>query len=325
MSLARVSHYIEETPGDPSSLWRMADLVAMSSRPPPDAMLPHNEPMLRADAYAIWFRWFVEGLCNPLRYVEDETKTIIDVLSDVLARVDAVYPGEPRDERIAFGQKISRRIMLEVERHRQLKRVGASPSIKRDLVDTAGGEPRCWICGFKFSAPALDRFLKRRKGIELELPQFVDVFRPRGIVPRDIGIEVEHIVPVAAGGGGKANLALACGWCNKSKGARTSIYDADGRPPRSAYALGAAVWHELPHPFWTVRILATRARCEHSDGCNATVKNAELFIAPGDPRGAPNPSNLHVYCAEHDPYAAHRFFSREAAKRIWDDRARTAA
>ncbi|WP_088348097.1 MULTISPECIES: HNH endonuclease signature motif containing protein [Rhodomicrobium] len=325
MLLTRLSHYIDGTPHDSSSLWRMTDLVDMSSRPPPDAMLPRNEPMLRADAYAIWFRWFMEGLCNPLRYVEDETKTIIDVLADVLARVDALYSSEPQDERIAFAQKISQRIMLEVERHRQLKRVGASRAIKRDLVDAAGSEPRCWICGFKFSGQAVDRFLKKRKGIELDLPKFVDVLKPRGILSRDIRIEVDHIVPVAGGGGGKDNLALACGWCNKSKGARTSIYDADGRPPRSVYALGSVVWHELPHPFWTVRILATRARCEHAGGCSATVKNAELFIAPGDARGAPNPSNLHIYCAEHDPYAAHRFFGREVAKRIWDDRARAVA
>ena len=270
MSFALVSHYVDATPYDPSSLWRMADLVAMSSRVPPDAMLPRNEPILRADAYAIWFRWFVEGLCNPLRYVEDETKTIIDVLADVLARVDALYSGEPQDERRAFAQKISQRIMLEVERHRQLKRIGASPALKRDLVDEAGGEPRCWICGFKFSEHAVDRFLKKRKAIELELPQFVDVLRPRGIVHRDIGIEVEHIVPVAGGGGGRDNLALACGWCNKSKGARTSIYDADGRPPRSVYALGSVVWHELPHPFWTVRILATR--CGASTGCPWSVR-----------------------------------------------------
>jgi hypothetical protein len=318
-----VSHYVDETPQNLASFWRFADLVAMASRPPPDTMLPRNGSILRADAYAIWFRWFIEGLCNPLRYVDDETKTIVDVLSDTLARVDTIYPNEPRDERHALAQKLTQRIMLEVERRRQLKRLGASAALKRELVDRAGGEPRCWICGFKFSSQAVDKFLRGRKSGSLPLPQFVDVLRPRGIVPRDIGVEVEHVVPVASGGGGSGNLALACGWCNKNKGARTSIYDADGRPPRSIYMLGAQLWHELPHPFWTVRILATRARCEHADGCTATVKNAELFIAPGDHRGAPNPSNLHVCCTEHDPYLAHRFYGREVAQRIWAARARS--
>lgn len=325
MSLGSVSHYVDQTPHDPACFWRMADLIAMALRTPPDAILPRNDAMLRADAYATWFRWFVEGLCNPLRYVDDEGKTIIDVLADVLARINEIYPHEPQDERSSLAQKLAQRIMLEVERRRQLKRVGASSGLKRELIDAAGGDPRCWICGFKFSNPAIEKFLKIPNSTSLELPQFVDVLRPRGIKLRDIGIEIEHVVPVAGGGGGRDNLALSCGWCNKSKGARTSIYDADGRPPRSIYKLAGHTWHELPHPFWTVRILATRARCEHSSGCSATVKNSELFIAPADHRGAPNPSNLHVYCSAHDPYSAHRFFGREAAEQIWIERARAAA
>lgn len=325
MSLARIAEYVSQTSDDPLSQWRMQDLVQMSSRQPPDAMLPHNEPMLRADAYAIWFRWFLEGLCNPLRYVDDETKTVVDVLADVLARVDAMYPSEPKDERTAFAEKVAVRVVSEVTRHRQRKRVGASSAHKRDLIDAATNGPRCWICGYKFSEDAVDRFLKKRKGIQLDLPQFVDVLRPRGIVARDVGIEVEHVVPVAGGGGGKGNLALACGWCNKSKGACTSIYDADGRAPRSSFSLGAIVWYELPHPFWTVRILATRRRCEYSGGCTATVSDAELFIAPADFRGAPNPSNLHVYCANHDPYRVQRIYSREKAAAIWDARSRAVA
>ena len=325
MALAAVRHFLEHTSQDPGSLWRLPELEGMASRPPPDDMLHRNGTVLRADAYAIWFRWFVEGLCNPLRYVGDETKTIIDVLADTIARVDEIYPREPRDERLVLAQRLAQRVMVEVERRRDLGRVGASSLLKRELVDAAGGVPRCYICGFRFGPDALDKFLKRRAGIKLSLPSFVDVLRPRGLSDRDIGIEVDHVVPVAGGGGGRDNLALACGWCNKSKGARTSIYDADGRPPRSSYVLGAHTWHELPHPFWTVRILATRARCEHGGGCPARPQEAELFLAPGDHRGSPNPSNLHVYCSAHDPYAAHRFYGREAARRVWAERARAEA
>ena len=46
--------------------------------------------------YAIWFRWFIEGLCNPLRYVDDETKTIVDVVADTVARIDVLYAQSPK-------------------------------------------------------------------------------------------------------------------------------------------------------------------------------------------------------------------------------------
>ena len=220
MSLASVSHYVANTPQDPASLWREIDLVAMSVLAPPQDVLQRNETVVRADTHALWFRWFLEGLCNPLRYVGDESKTIVDVLGDTLARVNELYPGEPLDERKVLAQRLAKRVMIEVERRRQLERIGALFTEKRALIDDAVAEPRCWICGFRFGQDAIDKFLKKRKGIELELPEFVDLLRPRGLYTRDVGIEVEHIVPVAEGGGGKGNLALACGWCNKNKGAR---------------------------------------------------------------------------------------------------------
>lgn len=322
MSLDRLNRYLATTQSDPIGVWREADLIAVSATPPPDIVFLRSETILRADAHILWFRWFMEGICNPLRYVGDETKTIIHVLADTKSRVDELYAGEPQDKRITLAKRLSQRIMAEVTRQRELARVGASLDQKRKLIDNAPSEPRCWVCGFRFSQKAIDRFLKNKTGIELERPEFVDILRPRGLNKRDIGIEVEHIVPVASGGGGEDNLALSCGWCNKSKGARTSIYDAGARAPRSTYDLGSQVWHELPHPFWTVRLLAIRGRCEHPSGCEATVKNAELFIAPSDHRGAPNPCNLQVFCADHDPYATDRFYGREIVRRIWDDRAR---
>lgn len=321
MSLARVTQYVGDTPHDPGSMWRHNDLLALSAAPPPESMLKRNDIVLRADAHALWFRWFVEGLCNPLRYV-DGSMTVVDVIADTKARVDNLYAGEPQDERGELAKRIAIHVMAEVERHRQLKRVGASSVQKRELVDAAGTKPRCWMCGFAFSQEAIDRFLRKANCEEVKLPEFVDILRPRGLYLRDVCIEVEHIVPVASGGGGLDNLALACGWCNKSKGARTSIYDAGARAPRTTFRLGVQTWHELPHPFWTVRLLAVRRRCEHVDGCSATTDNAELFIAPADHRGSPNPSNLHFFCSAHDPYSGSRFFGREAARKIWNERER---
>lgn len=321
MSLLSVTKYIGDTSHNPKSFWQHDALLASSLVVPPDLILSRSSVILKSDVYSLWFRWFVEGLCNPLRYM-DESKTIINILADTKDRVDNMYASEPQDEREALAKNIATHIMAEVQRRRQLKRITASSAQKRELVDAAVGKPRCWMCGFEFSQPTIDRFLHKANRSAVNLPQFVDILRPRGLFMRDVCIEVEHIVPVAAGGGGLDNLALACGWCNKSKGARTSIYDADARAPRAIFRLGIHNWHELPHPFWTVRLLAIRRRCEHVDGCSATVDNTELFIAPTDHRGSPNPSNLHVYCSNHDPYAGSRFYGREEARKIWKERTR---
>lgn len=320
-SLEQLTTFIAGASNDPASIWRRDDLKALAAISIPDAILERNHAVLKADMHALWLRWFLEALCNPSRYVEDETKTIVDVHLDTLDRVNGLYSGAPQPERAQLAEHISRHVMAEVERRRRLGRTHASPAQRRELVENACGKPRCYMCGYAFSSRAVDRFL-RKSGLGLELPEFVDILRPRGLDAGDIRIEVEHIVPVAGGGGGMDNLALACGWCNGSKGARTSIYDARARPPRSTFTLGSHRLHELPQPFWCVRLMTFRRTCEHLDGCSASVDNAELFLAPTDPRGSLNPSNVRVFCAEHDPYAAHRWYGREVARKIWRERQR---
>jgi 5-methylcytosine-specific restriction endonuclease McrA len=316
VSIERVIDYVRGAPTDPLSRWQSGALLASANIPPPEDLLRRHDKVMRADTYALWFRWFIEGFCNPLRYVQDETKTIVDVLADTLSRVNAFYASEPERERTSLAEVIATHVMREVTRQRHIARINASTAQRRDLIESVA-IPRCWMCGYAFSAAAISRFLKAKPAISLKQPEFVDIFRPRGLYLRDVSIEVEHIVPVASGGGGSGNLALACGWCNKVKGARTGLYDASATAPRVGFAIGAQDWHELPHPFWTVRLVATRRVCESVTACTADVTTAEMFIAPSDHRGSPNPSNLHVYCAAHDPYADVRYFGREAARKIW--------
>lgn len=314
-----ITRYVQDSPTDPLSRWKADEILAMAGRAPPDDLIRRNERIVKADTYTLWFRWFVEGLCNPSRYVGDETKTIVDVLADTRDRIDLFYGQEAAGQRDALARAVSTHVMTEVTRRRQIGRINASILQKRDLID-ASGTPRCWLCGFAFSEQAIARFLMNRSGSALTELEFVDVFRPRGLYVRDITIEVEHKVPVAGGGGGADNLALACGWCNKSKGARTGLYDASASAPRTRFALGGTEWHELPHPFWTVRLVATRRQCEAVEDCSASADTEEMFIAPSDPRGSPNPSNLHVYCKAHDPYAGQRHLGRETVRRIWQAR-----
>lgn len=326
MSFALLKGYIEETSKDPAEIWDWQKLVKAATRTPPDPVLSRWAPLLKSDAFAIWWRWFSEAICNPQRFVDlVAPATWTDVYADVLLRVDELYATEPKDERVAVARELTDRLHAEVIRRRDIKRTHATSADKLDLVNKAGGAPRCWLCGYLFTTEAVNRLLRRSPGVTVPLPAFVDLLRPRGIHSRDVRIEIEHKVPVASGGGGADNLALACGWCNASKGARTSLYDVDGRPPRTKYVLGGHQWYELPHPFWTVRLLATRKRCEHESGCTANAETSELFIAPAYHRGSMNPGNLQVFCGAHDPYAIDRLVDRSRAKTIWDDRKRSAA
>jgi len=57
----------------------------------------------------------------------------------------------------------------------------------------------------------------------------------------------------------------------------------------------------VPQPFWVVRFLAMRARCEDPSGCQRKTATDELTVAPRNHGGSPNPANLMVVCHDHDP------------------------
>jgi hypothetical protein len=142
------------------------------------------------------------------------------------------------------------------------------------------------------------------------LPQFIDWLKPRGLAAQDSEIEVDHIVPHAAGGGNQENLALACGWCNRSKGAFAGIYDQPLTPILVRHPhLGIRT---APRPLWVVRLLATRGRCEALEGCSETTHICELTVMLKHINGAANPANLRVVCKKHDDMRETRFISRDA-------------
>jgi hypothetical protein len=321
MSLENVNHFLNPSLAGEHNSWSLPDLNTMAHRRLPDLLTEKNDAIVRADIHSLWIKWFVEGICNPLNYVDDLTKGHAHVLFDVTERVETLFIHETKGRKDLFAKQITERVMVEVTRQRMLKRDYATPKTKADLV-AAATVPRCWMCGYAFSAEALDIFLKKPGAGVPQLPKLLDVLRPRGIIVRDISIEVEHVMPVAAGGKGTSNLALACGWCNKYKGAKTSIYDASFRAPRVPFKLGKHIFYELPHPFWTIRLLAVRRGCEHIGGCSAHANTDEMFIAPVSTLGSPNPSNLQVFCGAHDPYRLDRFVPHATAEKIWKDRTR---
>ena len=221
-----------------------------------------------------------------------------------------------KPERKELASAAARILLDSVQRLRASRdRRRLSPEERWRLLDLAGTSPRCWICGARFVETAIENFLHQESST-IPLPPFVDILKPRGLLQRDLSIEVDHIVPHSQGGGDEDNLALACGWCNLHKRAHASIYDVEGRPKLAgSNAFGAS---SLPQPFWTVRLLATVRSCEHPDGCPNSADNVVLTVAPVHETGTLNPVNLRITCYEHDPYKASRLQAHGVARKVWN-------
>jgi hypothetical protein len=199
--------------------------------------------------------------------------------------------------------RVGQLIWDEIQRRRQRRRLAPSAEDKRTLWSIFGPKLRCWICGYLFPQHSVEKFLDNNQA-SFSMPRFVDFLQPIGLQERDLFIEVDHVVPVAAGGMQVDNLRLACGWCNIHKGARLSIFDV---PSRSSLINHPRLgWTTVPRPFWVVRLLALRRRCEWEGGCNKTTTNSHLKIAPWRKNGAINPTNMRITCAEHDPLGTDR-------------------
>ncbi|WP_228379231.1 hypothetical protein [Demequina rhizosphaerae] len=69
----------------------------------------------------------------------------------------------------------------------------------------------------------------------------------------------------------------------------------------------------VPQPFWVVRTLALRPRCEFLEGCEKTAISSELTVALRHEKGDANPSNLTVTCIEHHPWGSDRLVSNSGS------------
>ena len=314
---ARDAHtFIGALPADPIAMWDNAALDLLGAQVVPSAILRGCGALLRADQTNLWSRWFMEGLAAPARFASDPSKTSLHVFEVVLRTLDRLFSEDTPADRRKLANAIAGHLYAEVERQRQRGRKGAHLTQKRLLIRTVT-TPRCYLCGYSFTHEAIDNFLKVAGADPIRLPRLVDILRPRGLKDHQLSIEVEHVVPVASGGSAGSNLRLACGWCNRAKGAKSSIYEAAFTPRSGLFQLGGQTMHQLPEPFWTVRTLAVQGCCQHSGGCSATNETHELFVALRDPAGSPNPTNLGAFCAEHDPFSADRFQERDKVEAVW--------
>lgn len=260
-------------------------------------MLGPTDWLVKGDLNFLWARWCADSIIDPQRYLRSGTFPIF--FADVRRGVGSFDLRLPQDEVDTLAAQLARVLWQRIELARRSARRPISQDERQELWDLAGAAPRCWMCGFRFPPAARHRFLRTEGPRDALLPEFVDALRPRGLRARDILIEVDHVVAVAAGGRGDSNLRLACGWCNAAKSSHSLLYDVSGQ--LRVVGLPSDRKLSLPQPFWVARLLAVRGRCEYSGGCAARTTNAELSVAPINPLGAPTPTNLWVCCGDHDP------------------------
>lgn len=306
--------FVEAAFRDPRNHWDPDALGKLALMQVPDAVLGRRRTLLRADASQQWARWFVEGLVDPRRYVGGRLN-YAQIFSDVLESVNNRFSDRTRQERQQLASSVSQALRRTVEQlSSERRRAVIDRSQKSFLIDVAGDPARCWICGTAFDQVAVDNFIYGEAEL-MPVPAFVDVLKPRGLTPRDGAIEIDHILPVALGGENEDNLALACGWCNRSKRAAVSIYEVEGRP-RTAGPNRIGLF-SLPQPFWIVRQLAVVQHCEHVGGCDRNASNAPMTVSPRLLGGSVNPQNLITTCFEHDPLRAIRLQTRNDVKTLW--------
>lgn len=323
MAIDTLIKFIESTPVDLASAWDFGKVTDMASRRLPENFLGDQEALLMGDQYRLWLRWFLEGLVSPHRAAMDAKIGKLEILASVMTRINLLHTTTDLDRRKKLAEVVTEHIFAMVNHLRNAAQRDYASAATRHALLAANTPARCYICGYVFTQEALDIFLKVKGRAQIILPALVDIFRPRGLVERDEKIEIEHIVPVAAGGSGQANLRLACGWCNKHKSDRVSIYESSFMSPRTrSYRIGNFHLNELPNPFWVIRILALRGKCQHVNGCQHTAADSELFVSLADWSGSPNPTNLIVYCETHDPIRVDRRQARADVEKLWQERRR---
>ncbi|WP_295856881.1 HNH endonuclease [uncultured Xylophilus sp.] len=322
MSVDILTSFINSAPVDLASAWAYDSVVAMSAMASPQQLMRDQEPLLRADQNRLWLRWFLDGMVSPHLAASDPLFDTLAIYETSLKKVNELYATVEKSRREALASAITAHVDDVVKKLRAThKRDYASPATRKLLIASTL-TPRCYICGFEFSQPAVDAFLKVKGSAAITVPALLDVFRPRGLVMRDLGIEIDHIVPVASGGSGQNNLRIACGWCNKYKSDKVSLYEAPFLAARTenAFLIGPHKLFELPNPFWTIRILALRGFCQHFDGCAHSAKDAEMFVTPVDWKGSPNPTNLTVRCEHHLPFKNERRQASKDIEKLWGGR-----
>lgn len=282
------------------SPWNQDSLAELAHTNMPD--LPVRSAwLLEADVRAVWLRWVIEGTVPIGSSSRNAASLVAALLGSAEAMLGDVAPLLNIPERGTAA-----RLMAEIAyawiTAQGKKRIALTTNERRLVLLDAGDPAKCWICGEPFSTLALSRFLGESLDPFTESP-YVDCFYPRGMRAGDFECQVEHVMPVAAGGTNlPENLRLACGYCNRVKHESLDIYArSSGYVSINHPSLGPL---ELPNPYWVCRIMAVDGQCSV---CGSSSRECVLRAASSRRARYINPSNLQLYCGEHDPISTERW------------------
>lgn len=313
MEFEEIYSFLNTTTDKLGVSWDIRSLSNIANQRVPDLIMGGRGSLLRADIHILWTQWFIESIYDPEVFASS-AQGYAYIFKSVQQRVPIIFNGITKQQCDILTKYIARFLDKEIQRRMVRNRTFISLETKKLLWDIYGPEPRCWICGYKFTKWAENKFLGYGVYTEAPLPQFVDYITLHGLNQRDISAEIDHAIPFSKGGNEEDNLRLACGWCNSHKGERVSLYDVAIKPRIVEHPkLGKK---SIPHPFWTVRLLSVRRCCEYEGGCDKNVENSQLTVVHRHPEGSMNPTNLRVTCLEHDPLGSNRLVNRKIAEKM---------
>lgn len=290
-----------------SHRWSEEQVNLLAQQAFPEDVIGPRKWLLRADANMAHARWFLESLCDTAAFDNDESLGFLHLVEKIRDAVRLIDQHLPDDELAKVIEALGAVAWRDIEGRRLRRRAAMTASIKSALWFESDPDQRCYLCGYKFTAAARDLFLGRSR-VKPAVPRLIDFTRPRTKV-RHLCVEIDHMHPVAEGGSNDLeNLRLACGLCNIVKSRFGSIYDAYSWPAR-VFRHPNLGWVTIPQPLWLIRVISLRQRCEHREGCSATLKTHELFASPWSPNGSLNPVNIKVSCVTHDPWATTRLIA----------------
>lgn len=259
--------------------------------------------VLDTDMRILWFRWLIEGIIPPDSSTLSDPDLAAALIGSAEVMLEVSSPLLNRIERSSTARLIAQ-IAYNWVNLDKVMRARFTSSDKKLVLLEAGDPPRCWICREPFSELAIKRFIRESRE-PLTANAIVDCFYPRGLNSNDFECQIDHVRPVAAGGGNDIdNLRLSCGFCNRTKSDSLDIY---ARAPRKL-VITHPTYGELraPHPYWICRMLAVDGRCSE---CSSDSRKVILRAAPSRPAKFVNPSNLQLFCDQHDPYSEVRWVS----------------
>lgn len=275
--------------------WNWQAQIELAGFTAPDLLMGIRKDMVKGDVTREWYKWIVEQFIEQ-RYLETPV-TFPYIYADVLKTVESLIGIQmSHDDKIEISKVISDLVLkrlkiIQTERNR--RRI--TKSLKGELLQIYGTQPRCWLTGYKFTEEAIFNFTcSAEEKITLEKPFYIDRYMPIGQNTRDLEIEVDHLHPFSLGGDEDLdNYRLICGWANKVKSNHVSGYSVgtrtDGKSlyPNSYY-------------YWALRLVGLKRKCE-SPGCKKSVNDTQLKICSTlGGNKIVTPLSMKVVCDEHD-------------------------